>query len=158
MYRDIQYECETCLERTVLVTGRTDPGKELCDTCGWDRYPIKDQRSAVLKPCPFCGGPPVPFLRNTTTRAPLDFKEIVAADDGIFASALVFCHECGCDGPAIEGLVFSVGGAQRLRDGAVRRWQERGGDGRSMECYTVEQAKYQFAETQEDEEEPQSDT
>ena len=153
--RRVPYQCENCLEQSTLFTTSLNPGKQICNACGETSHPTKKPSKIILKPCPFCGGPPVPILsEDSGSSVSLNLDDtFVKPSEGLYVKALVFCHECGCTGPEVRNLVYSINDAKRLRDGAVRRWQERGGNGRvmnSMECYNIEQATYTFAEIQED--------
>jgi hypothetical protein len=75
-----------------------------------------------LLPCPFCGGPPCPFVGMSEGGAiPAD----VNWDNGVAVEAFVFCHECGAESESIDGLCFNDDEPERLLPEAVKVWQDR---------------------------------
>ena len=85
-----------------------------------------------LSPCPFCEGPPVPIVRRALGggyfAADADY-----GDDGIYAEAFVFCHECGCDGPyPRDRTIYDAAEYLELEAEAVALWQQRDNRHRSM--------------------------
>jgi len=69
--------------------------------------------AVTLLPCPFCGGPPVPhtFPKETS--------------DGVNVKAYVFCHECGAEGPYVEGMTYDPEERDDLEAKAVLLWNAR---------------------------------
>jgi hypothetical protein len=78
-----------------------------------------------MLPCPFCEGPPVAF-------STADRSGFVLEDDGSMVDAYVFCHECGAQGPNVDGLIFEMDEVRDLKDQAVKLWQERCAKHRGM--------------------------
>lgn len=84
-----------------------------------------------LAPCPFCEGPPIPsVVRSIEGGTVLDLH--LAADDGAYVKARVFCHECGAVGPAVEDFAYSRADCQELERQAVELWQARSAKNRSL--------------------------
>ena len=87
----------------------------------------------LLLSCPFCGGPPKPIV----TRAfhPYGYLPIaeIDADNGTYAEAYVFCHECGAEGPKAEECIHSEAGHDALALAGIRNWQDR--DQRHADLY-----------------------
>lgn len=86
----------------------------------------------LLKPCPFCEGPPVPIVQNDTANrgaAPLQDNY---GPKGLYARAFVFCHECGAEGPAVEDTLWERSDYFALEAVAVRLWQDRDARHRGM--------------------------
>ena len=75
----------------------------------------------VLRPCPFCAGPPVLYC-----------------EDVIDPEAFVFCHECGAQGPTFD-RTFENGGylmtVAQCRVEAARLWNLS--DRRHADLYEV---------------------
>lgn len=89
--------------------------------------------SEKLKPCPFCGGPPVVWvLRAFHPYGYLPPSEIDPAE-GTSAEAVVGCHECGARGPAAEEHIYLAFEYKDLEQQAVRNWQDR--DERHADLY-----------------------
>jgi hypothetical protein len=84
-----------------------------------------------LLPCPFCGGPPCPYVGHNYRGG--GFKEHEDWDRGISATAFVFCHECGAQSESEDGIVFSYEEARDLLPKAVQWWQDR--SLRNLELY-----------------------
>lgn len=75
----------------------------------------------VLRPCPFCGGPPVIFHGQR--------------HEGTY----VFCHECGAQGPVFDPIFESPGLEVKdryARVTAARLWNAS--DQRHADLYSVE--------------------
>jgi hypothetical protein len=94
--------------------------------------PVQAKGRIELQPCPFCAGPPVPIIvdhvKGVTFR-----DDAIDPEDGLYASAYVFCHECGAQGGSIEDIIFN----HQDRDALIRKgiglWQCR--DSRHRELY-----------------------
>jgi hypothetical protein len=56
-------------------------------------------------------------------------------DDGLSVEAVVFCHECGAQGPEVEDVIFDRAGYQAVRARAVSQWQAR--DARHAPLYVA---------------------
>lgn len=76
--------------------------------------------AVTVLPCPFCQGPPVPFSQ--------------ADNHGLFDgyTAHVFCHECGAEGPYVEGIDCDADEVAELVNKAVLLWNARNDRHRSM--------------------------
>jgi hypothetical protein len=86
-----------------------------------------------LLPCPFCEGPPCPIvqhMRYWKGVAPL-WDDYGA--EGMDVSAMVFCHDCGAEGPRHEATIFDRDDYFRAEAEAVKLWQQR--DKRGRPCY-----------------------
>ncbi|ELL4389738.1 hypothetical protein [Pseudomonas aeruginosa] len=60
----------------------------------------KDSADAInLPPCPWC--------------------------EGLDVDAYVFCHECGCEGPKCEDVIFNAEDFRRVEREGARLWSER---------------------------------
>lgn len=61
-------------------------------------------RRIQIKPCRFCGGPPVPVARET-----ISGKSVWAGyrrKENETIEAFVFCHECGARGPNLDDVTL----------------------------------------------------
>lgn len=76
----------------------------------------------VLRPCPFCGGPPVTFV-----------------EDHDYPWGFVFCHECGAQGPTIDPT-FDPGNntPAAVRVSAAKAWNVS--NNRHGDLYGVQRA------------------
>lgn len=91
-------------------------------------------RDGALKSCPFCEGPPCPFIRFTDdTGKIVRDPHIERSEDGLCASAKVFCHECGADGPSAHGICFDGRDVEKLLEQAKAAWNQR--DSRHRQLY-----------------------
>lgn len=93
----------------------------------------------LLTPCPFCEGPPCPIVQNGSGiggAAPLldDY-----GDDGLYAIAFVFCHECGAQSSEVDALIYTREDYFELEAKGVRLWQDR--DNRHRDLYDGGQAE-----------------
>lgn len=88
----------------------------------------------ILSPCPFCGGPPVPFTKEIPEGGITDSD----LNDGVFIESYVFCHECGSQGPVNNELVTGREDIQAVEQNAVALWQER--NSRNKELYESNQS------------------
>lgn len=88
-----------------------------------------------LKPCAFCGGPPVPFVQLAGS-AP---RQADYGDGGLSVEAFVFCHECGANGPTFEDDIFDASDYDQAMAEGVRLWQDR--DGRHSDLYEANAAE-----------------
>lgn len=80
----------------------------------------------ALKPCPFCKGPPVPFVKFTDARGQVvRDARIEAQPEGLFAEAQVFCHECGANGPSHHAWVLDGDDVDETTREAVLAWNNR---------------------------------
>jgi hypothetical protein len=86
-----------------------------------------------LKPCPFCEGPPSPIVMKCITLGGGILDETKIPEDGMPATAVVFCHECGAQGEEIDEWVYDADDCARIEREAVERWQNR--DSRHRSCY-----------------------
>lgn len=102
-----------------------------------------DAKPITLSPCPFCEGPPVPVVVRGVGGGTFPDAEL-EGDDGVYAKAYVFCHECGADGPVVDDIVFSRDDCNRLGRKAVDLWQGR--DNRNRELYDRNDQKYRQSE------------
>jgi uncharacterized protein YbaR (Trm112 family) len=84
-----------------------------------------------LLPCPFCEGPPVLHVRNSETHAMI-FRPAPDSDDGEFMEALVFCHECGTQGPCSEEIVCTDSEIDAIQLSAAKLWNQRDARHRGM--------------------------
>jgi hypothetical protein len=88
----------------------------------------------VLKPCPFCEGPPVPITRFSDRAGNrIADANIPESEDGLHSDAFVFCHECGGEGPHAHGIVFDRQDLAELTAKAVQQWNAR--DDRNRDLY-----------------------
>src|SRR6185503_11050783 len=91
-----------------------------CPLCSAERckhHVIPDGQRVELLPCPFCGGPPVPF----DTSQQVGFKGF--GEDGQSVEAYVFCHSSGAQGPILDELVYDAWELKDLLERAVLLWQ-----------------------------------
>lgn len=93
----------------------------------------------ALLPCPFCGGPPVPWVALPMSAGGGALSdEHIDKDLGTFVEAYVWCHECGArsgdvdENDAFEAkrydvstLVYSMDDAERLKRFAAEQWNDR---------------------------------
>lgn len=94
----------------------------------------------VLKPCPFCGGPPVPVvinghLPNGAAIAELDDY----GDEGVLVDAFVFCHECGAESERHEACLYERDDYRQALAEGVASWQGR--DSRHEKLYLFSASK-----------------
>lgn len=92
----------------------------------WWRAGVEDDVSCValaLKPCPFCAGPPAVSVGDYPHGAVALLDDY--GDDGQAVEAMVHCHECGAQGPAIEQTLFDQHDYQRVQQLAREQWQAR---------------------------------
>ncbi|QEY73249.1 hypothetical protein F1C79_17485 [Pseudomonas denitrificans (nom. rej.)] len=87
----------------------------------------------TLKPCAFCGGPPVPFVQLADQGFGSAPRLDDYGDDGLSVEAFVFCHECGAQGPSFEDEIFDASSYDQAMAEGVRLWQDR--DGRHADLY-----------------------
>lgn len=87
--------------------------------------------TTLLKPCPFCEGPPVPIATSMSTNIVVRDEDL-SSPWGCSVIAKVFCHECGADGPWSDGLVYSREGVNELIGMAVAEWNERSAKNREL--------------------------
>ncbi len=78
-----------------------------------------------INSCPFCHGVGVAFTRDDQTGGPFNADSLAASEDGVCVTAFVFCHECGAEGPPVEGLIDLAEEVPKLEGEAVRRWNGR---------------------------------
>lgn len=80
----------------------------------------------VLRPCPFCGGPPVLFLeKGTGGGAWYEFTD--KTGDGNPVSCFVFCHECGAQGPYFDDCgAFEAEDINKIQNQAADGWNTAG--------------------------------
>jgi hypothetical protein len=106
-----------------------------CPQCG-DRHDKcshhEHEQPVKLTACPFCEGPPVPFA--TSERFGFAFEA-----DGSMVDAYVFCHECGAQGPSVEGLCWDDEDVAPLIDRAVLLWETK--NNRHRELYDAGDAE-----------------
>lgn len=100
-------------------------------------------RKIIIKPCPFCAGPPLPWAREE-----ISGKEIFAGyrrnEDEAYV-AFVWCHDCGARGPCIsesqlaifEGKSVTIDQLIRL---AIHAWNNPHTN--ASDCYNVENCTY----------------
>lgn len=83
----------------------------------------------VMRPCPFCGGPPVVF-----------------GTDKLDPTSYVFCHECGAQGPTFDPTFAKQSKAWTLaqcRVEAARLWNVS--DQRNADLYSPTRATIDVA-------------
>ncbi|WP_325435136.1 Lar family restriction alleviation protein [Pseudomonas nitroreducens] len=93
----------------------------------------------MLKPCSFCGGPPVPFVQLAAQGFGSAPRLDSYGDDGLSVEAFVFCHECGANGPTFEDDIFDASDYDQAMAEGVRLWQNR--DGRHADLYEANAAE-----------------
>lgn len=87
---------------------------------------LNSNNDPELAPCPFCSGPPARFVHHLHELQwkplyhPADYGE-----EGLYAGAYVFCHECGAQGEEIEGWVYDDIGVRQLEAAAKEAWNNR---------------------------------
>lgn len=87
-----------------------------------------------LIPCPFCGGPPVPFVENYMGKGPAP-EQADYGDEGLLVEAHVWCHECGAKGPHTKTkLIYSFEDYLEIEREGVDLWQAHGST-RNIDCY-----------------------
>jgi hypothetical protein len=86
----------------------------------------------IVPPCPFCGGPPVPIVRDYVSGGVVAAREDYG-DDGLYVEAFVFCHECGAQGSHHEAFIYDRAEYIAAEREGVRLWRER--DERNRSCY-----------------------
>ncbi|BDE75207.1 Lar family restriction alleviation protein [Delftia lacustris] len=102
-------------ERVVSVG--LDPGEPGGDKC---------VLSALVLVCPFCGGPPCPFVGKAEHPYGAAAKQDDYGDDGLLVQAHVFCHSCGSEGPIFEGTLYTRDDYLRAKQLAITYWNKRG--------------------------------
>lgn len=79
-----------------------------------------------LAPCPFCYGPPSVFVHHLHG---LQYKPLWNpanyGEDGLYAGAVVFCHECGAHGEEATDVVFDDSDVELLENAAKKNWNTR---------------------------------
>jgi hypothetical protein len=88
----------------------------------------------TLKPCPFCGGPPCPVVMAGVGGGRL-YLTANDRENGAYADAHVFCHECGAQGETVDEVVFSESDMTALESQAIERWNCR--DNRHADLYAA---------------------
>ena len=53
-------------------------------------------------------------------------------DDGLFVVASVWCHECGAEGPSVDGIAYDRSDCEDMEKQAVDLWQARCNKNRSL--------------------------
>lgn len=77
-----------------------------------------------MVPCPFCEGPPVPIATNAIAGGVVRDEDL-PAEDGLSVEAYVFCHECGAQGPMVDGLALDKEDCDRMTREAAEAWNLR---------------------------------
>ena len=90
-----------------------------------------------MKPCPFCGGPPVALVANYLPPYGAAPEKDDYGDDGLYVNAYVFCHECGANGPGYETLIFGRAEYVLAEDAGIALWELR--DARHRHLYDANQ-------------------
>ncbi len=86
-----------------------------------------------MKPCPFCEGPPVAFVKRALYPYGQATRQDDYGDDGSYVCGVVFCHECGAQGPSHdEVLIFDRTGYERVLQEAIALWEVRDDRHRSL--------------------------
>lgn len=112
--------------------------------CNDPHLPASDKEAELyhadaeaLAPCPFCYGPPLVLVHHLDA---FQFKPLWRpgnyGDDGLYASAVVFCHECGATSEEASDVVFSDSDVDQLVAVAKKSWDTR--DKRHQELYQAE--------------------
>lgn len=78
-----------------------------------------------LKPCSFCGGPPVPFVQLADQGFGSAPRLDSYGDDGLAVETFVSCHECGARGPIHEDDIFDASDYDSALEAGVDLWQSR---------------------------------
>lgn len=89
----------------------------------------------ALLACPFCGGPPKPIATRGLPPYGVFHDAELAADDGLYVKAFVFCHECGAEGENAMQHCFDADDVRKLLLAAVDLWNER--DQRNADIYAA---------------------
>lgn len=92
--------------------------------------PIPESKTYIMHPCPWCAGPPV-----------IHISEMII-DEETYLDSHVWCHECGCKGPASEGFDCSAQAKEQTQIVAIELWNRRAFDG--LNCYTREHSTVFF--------------
>lgn len=82
--------------------------------------------SAQVLACPFCGGPPCPFVGKAEHPYGAVTKQDDYGDDGLLVQAHVFCHSCGAEGPMFEGTLFTRDDYLNAKQLGITYWNKRG--------------------------------
>ncbi|HFK9564036.1 Lar family restriction alleviation protein [Pseudomonas aeruginosa] len=86
----------------------------------------KDSADAInLPPCPWCEGPPVVLVARTFSPFGTVRELTTYGCEGLDVDAYVFCHECGCEGPKCEDVIFNAEDFRRVEREGARLWSER---------------------------------
>ena len=96
---------------------------------------VRPRKVIELLPCPFCDGPPCLDAQETTTGLPV-FARHRRKEHEHF-SAVVWCHECGCQGPVQDSLSIGVFEdlhltVDQLLRRAARHWNDRHAKARAL--------------------------
>lgn len=92
-----------------------------------------------LKPCSFCGGPPVPFVQLASQGFGAAPRLESYGDDGLSVESFVSCHECGARGPIHEDDIFDASDYDSVLEAGVDLWQNR--DDRHARLYLAGEAE-----------------
>lgn len=84
------------------------------------------EKGWILRPCPFCGGPPVLFLQKDVVHgAWYDFANEEGGGDAV--NCFVFCHECGAQGPHFNDCsAFEAEDIHKIQNQAAEEWNTSG--------------------------------
>lgn len=83
----------------------------------------KKSRSTLSRG-PFCEGPPVPLVQNGIGGGAAALEEEYG-DEGLYAHAIVFCHECGAECSTDATIIYTRDEYYELEARAVALWQQR---------------------------------
>jgi Restriction alleviation protein Lar len=83
-----------------------------------------------MQPCPFCEGPPCLTTHLINRRIFEGLHHY--PPDGIYIYAVVWCHECGVDGPRAKDFVCSDSDVEALKRTAIELWNQRDNRHRGM--------------------------
>lgn len=79
----------------------------------------------VLKPCPFCGGPPVTIITTAFYPRQHAQKQADYGDEGLFVESYVYCHECGAQGQMAEDRIYDAEHYDEVIAEGVEKWNTR---------------------------------